>query len=240
MNIRKRVASILQSTASALMPIQYTNPVSMSDMNEGVMIDFNADRFNTGMPSVVTEGKDSTLKISISPRDVLDELKRPPTNVSLSLLDAKLAILEKKKNLIVQQYSKEHVEFLIMALTNRKKFDKRCHASNNTYREFFSSFDITDELKIKALTAKYELVMKVADLFIPEFPDSAIEIMDKYAKVVKELTAKLPRFYVIATTSDFRDVTGRRDPILLAQSPFGMYYCILGVWDKEMLYLPEL
>jgi len=32
----------------------------------------------------------------------------------------------------------------------------------------------------------------------------------------------------------------KRDPILLAQSPFGFYYNILGAWEKEMVYLPEL
>ena len=38
----------------------------------------------------------------------------------------------------------------------------------------------------------------------------------------------------------FRKAYEKRDPILLAQSPFGFYWQILGAWDKEMLLLGEL
>ncbi len=44
----------------------------------------------------------------------------------------------------------------------------------------------------------------------------------------------------IADKKDFEKKDKRRDPILLAQSPFGHFWQILGAWDKEMLFLEEL
>ena len=48
------------------------------------------------------------------------------------------------------------------------------------------------------------------------------------------------RLFKAIFNRDFEKQYERRDPILLAQSPFGFYYHILGAWDTEMLYLPEL
>jgi hypothetical protein len=94
--------------------------------------------------------------------------------------------------------------------------------------------------KIQILLQKYSLVMKDADIFIPEMPDIAIKTIKKFTEKVQEITFRSPRIYVIANEKDFKQVYSKRDPIVLAQSPFGFYYHILGAWDKEMIYLPEL
>ena len=239
-------------------------PVLSEPMDSPFLMDFRNDRFgspavqstnmtfgetsmvmvngNGGYGGLATTGDvpKGAVRVEVSPKSVVDELKRPPTMMSLDGLDGKLAILKMKKDLISQRYSAEHVTGMIQALEMRKKYDEKSKVAKRTYREFFSRYDTTDESKIEALTTKYELVAKDADLFIPEFPDEAIETMDLYTKVVQELTGKKPRFYVIAKAKDFRDAFNKRDPILYATSPFGMFYYILGAWEEEMLYLPEL
>ena len=47
-------------------------------------------------------------------------------------------------------------------------------------------------------------------------------------------------FYSIAEKEMFNDEYKRNDPILLVQSPFGIYWQILGAWDKELVLLEEL
>ena len=32
----------------------------------------------------------------------------------------------------------------------------------------------------------------------------------------------------------------RKDPILLAKSPFGNWFYVLGAWDKEVQYIDDL
>lgn len=134
--------------------------------------------------------------------------------------------------MVKQKYAKRELKALMERLENRKKYFE--------HKEFFQRFDNTDENKIKTLCEKYNLVMKESDIFIPEFPDEAVLVMKEYTDKVEEITGQKPVFYVIATKEDFKDADGKRDPILLAQSPFGFYYQILGAWDKEMLLLSQL
>jgi hypothetical protein len=171
-------------------------------------------------------------KLKIKPIDVLEELEKIPTPFSLNNLDDKISILEDKVELIKQKYTKREVKALIERLQNRKKYMK--------HKTFFDQFQNTNEESIEKLLDKYVLVMESSDLFIPEFPDDAISIMKKYTKIVKSISGKEPIYYVIGEEKDFKKKFEKRDPILLAQSPFGFFYQILGAWDKEMLLLSEL
>ena len=64
--------------------------------------------------------------------------------------------------------------------------------------------------------------------------------MKQYNKHTDELCSKQAVFYIIADKKDFERTSQRRDPILLAQSPFGHFWQILGAWDKEMILIEEL
>jgi len=176
--------------------------------------------------------RDNQSKIKASPQSVLDELERIPSPISMVALDDKIKLLEDKKKLIKQKYSRRDVEGLLERLNNRKNYAK--------YKSFFDTYDTTTDEKISALLAKYDLVMEKADLFIPEFPKDAIETMKAYSSMCELVSGKLPVFYVIATRTSFKQAQEKRDPILLVQSPFGFFWQILGAWDKEMLILSEL
>lgn len=171
-------------------------------------------------------------KIAVKPIDVLNELETIPTPFSLAGIDNKIEILKTKASFIKLHYSRKEVEGLIERLENRKKYD--------LCKPYFDSFQNTNDDKINSLLEKYDLVIKSADLFIPEFPDDAIHIMEKYKNEVGKICSKSPVFYVIATSENFESSDKKRDPILLVQSPFGFYWQILGAWDKEMLILSEL
>jgi len=171
-------------------------------------------------------------KIAIKPIDVLDQLETIPTPWNLTNLDEKIEILEYKRDLIVQKYSRREVVGMIERLQNRKHWDK--------FSKYFNGFQNTTDEKIDDLLEKYDLVMKTSDLFVPEFPDDAINIMKSYTTQMKKLCDKKPVFYVIAEPDKFRKAYEKRDPILLVQSPFGFYWQILGAWDKEMMLLSEL
>lgn len=171
-------------------------------------------------------------KIAIKPIDVLDQLETVPTPWNLTNLEDKIEVLKYKRELIVQSYSRREVEALIERLENRKRWSE--------FKGFFDEFQNTTDEKIDQLLDKYDLVMNTSDLFVPEFPDDAIEVMKAYTEKMDELCGKKPVFYVIAEPDKFRKAYERRDPILLVQSPFGFYWQILGAWDKEMILLSEL
>jgi len=189
---------------------------------------FDVDSENT--PAKLDDAKPK--KIAVKPIDVVNELETIPTPWTLSNLQDKIEILEYKRDLITQKYSKREVEAMIERLENRKKWDK--------FKKFFDGYQNTTDEKIDDLLDKYDLVMKTSDLFVPEFPDVAIQTMKSYTDNMMKLCKKKPVFYVIAEPDKFRKAYEKRDPILLVQSPFGFYWQILGAWDKEMMLLSEL
>lgn len=214
-----------------------------SGLNDNYLFDFlnYASQYNNNFPSpqdvtvMITDQSSPAAvpkKIAIKPIDVLQELELVPTPFTLTLLDEKIEMLKEKEKLIIQHYSKREVGALIERLENRKRY--------NEFKDFFDSFQNTTTEKIGILTTKYDLVMRTSDLFVPEFPKAAIDIMALYTEKMNELCGKKPVFYVIATSENFQEKYKRRDPILLVQSPFAFYWQILGAWDKEMIMLSEL
>jgi hypothetical protein len=203
--------------------------------NTGTFISF--DGMSGGISGSSDEGSSyqtdkKPKKIAVKPIDVVNELETIPTPWTLSNLQDKIEILEYKRDLITQKYSRREVEAMIERLENRKKWDK--------FRKFFDDYQNTTDEKIDDLLDKYDLVMKTSDLFVPEFPDVAIQTMKSYTDNMMKLCKKKPVFYVIAEPDKFRKAYEKRDPILLVQSPFGFYWQILGAWDKEMMLLSEL
>lgn len=203
----------------------FSNPVPSINLSRDGALTY-------GTEDKAEEQSKPPLKIKVKPIDVLNELETIPTPWNLNNLDDKLKILNDKRDLITQQYAKREVVAMIERLENRKKYTK--------HRLFFENFQNTNDEKIDNLLAKYDLIIRTSDLFIPEFPDVAIEIMTEYTKNVVEISGKKPIFYVIATEDKFRKAYEKRDPILLVQSPFGFYWQILAAYDLEMILLSEL
>lgn len=215
----------------------YSNKVTpVKDLHDNYLFDFKNYGMDNGYPNTTDNASNlannKPQKIKIKPVDVLYELERSPTPFSLTNLDDKVSVLKDKAKLIRQHYAKIEIEGLIERIENRKHFESN--------KEFFSRFDNTTEEKIDKILDKYELVMKSADIFIPEFPDIGVKIMNEYTDIMQKICGKLPVFYVIAEESSFKKAYIKRDPILLVQSPFGFYWQILAAWDKELLLLSEL
>ena len=169
------------------------------------------------------------------PIEVFKELGTVPTKVELENLDDKILVLNMKKEFIRNNnYAKKEVIDMVTRLENRKKY--------NEHKEFFDRFDTTTTEKINDLVNKYEeMVLRSSDLFIPTFPNEAIKIMKEYSDTVKKMCGKKPIFYVIAEADKFKEENDRNDPILLVQSPFGIYWQILGAWgDKDIVLMREL
>ena len=180
----------------------------------------------------VVEDETVPKRIAAKPVDVRKELESEPAPWTMEGLEDKITLLKRKGSITTQHYSKQELDSLVERLENRKKYEQ--------FKEFFGQFPNTTDVLIDALVTKYKLEMKSSDLFVPEFPKEAIDVMEEYSAKVKELCGKNPVYYVIAEEGDFKKKYEKRDPILLVQSPFGFYFQILGAWDAEMLILHEL
>lgn len=127
----------------------------------------------------------------------------------------------------------EEIASIILRMENRKKYPE--------VSTFFEEYPYTTTAKINTVLKSndYLKLGQVAQ-FVAELPTEAIETMKKYEEETVKLCAKKPVFYIVANKEDFKKTDKKRDPILLAQSPFGHFWQILGAWDKEMMLLENL
>lgn len=125
------------------------------------------------------------------------------------------------------------VASVLQRMENRKK-----HAE---VREVFEEFPYTTSSKIAKVVKDHDH-LKIGQVaqFMADMPKEAIDAMKRYNKGCERLCGKQAVFYIIADKKDFQKTQSRRDPILLAQSPFCHAWQILGAWDDEMVFLEEL
>lgn len=127
----------------------------------------------------------------------------------------------------------EEIGSVVLRMENRKKYAE--HA------EFFEQYPYTTNTKVNELLKK-ESHLKLGQIaqFIADMPKDATAAMKMYDAECQKLCDKKAVFYIIADQKDFKKTDQRRDPILLAQSPFAHAWQILGAWDDEMLFLDDL
>lgn len=131
------------------------------------------------------------------------------------------------------KFGYEEMGSLIERLENRRFYKEN--------EGFFNQYPYTrSELINDVLSAHQNLRSKRVEEFIPDMPDEAIRAMVEYNKVVNKICGKNAVFYIIADKKDFGEVDKKRDPILLAQSPFALAWNIVGAWDDTMVYLGDL
>ncbi len=159
-------------------------------------------------------------------------------NVDPAYVDEQLSDFKDKLGLLTSeeydmQRGIQEIASIVVRLENRKKYE--------TYKTFFEEFPYTTSSRIDEVVKAHDYLKlgKVAQ-FVADMPKEALETMKNYNKHTDKLCGKQAVFYIVADKKDFEKSDKRRDPILLAQSPFGHFWQILGAWDKEMLFLEEL
>lgn len=149
----------------------------------------------------------------------------------LSTFKDKLALIKSEEYDMARGV--KEIGSIVVRLENRKKYPD--------VREFFEQFPYTTTGRIEDLVKEHDhlKIGQVAE-FLADMPKEATDVMKDYNKNTDKVCGKQAVFYIIAEKKDFERTTKRRDPILLAQSPFGHFWQILGAWDKEMILVEEL
>lgn len=181
-------------------------------------------------------------KIELTPKGIHElkllnddafKIKTDPTYIDeqLESFKEKLSMI-KMKDFDMNNGTVE-IASIISRLENRKKYAE--------FSSFYEEFPYTNTGKInEIIKAHSNLKIGEVSQFLADMPKDAVDVMKNYTSKTKELCGKKPIFYIIADKKDFQKSDKRRDPILLAQSPFGHFWQILGAWDEEMLFLDEL
>lgn len=132
------------------------------------------------------------------------------------------------------RYGRFETESMIERLANRKQLTPEKEAQFNEWA--YTTNDAVRDL----LGKETHLEAKIATASVPDLPAEAISTIQIYEQITKDIAGKRPVFYLIAPKADRNEIDRKRDPILLAQSPFGFFWQILGAWDEEIKFLDEL
>jgi len=205
-------------------------------------IELTAINGMTVRKKVTKKPKPKTKKKILTPRGVYDlkmlNDKSITINADAKYVDEQLRDFTDKLSMISSEEfdmrnGVEEISSIVLRLENRKKY--------SDVKTFFEEYPYTTSSLIGKLTEKQDHLKlgKIAQ-FIADMPREATNVMKEYNKYTKKVCDKQAVFYIIADKKDFKQTNSRRDPILLAQSPFGHFWQILGAWDKEMLFLEEL
>lgn len=220
--------------------IEFSVQESVSNLQEKLAGTPKIEKKKRGRPA---KKKVEEVKIQITPKGVyemkfLDEKDGFLFNTDPKYIDDQLADFNYRKLLIKgDRYEMgnglKEIESMVVRMQNRKLYDK--HA------KFYEQYPYTRTSRINALLKQHSyLKMDTVDQFVSSLPKEAIEAMKKYREETERMCQKLPTFYIIADKKDFQKTEERKDPILLAQSPFGHFWQIIGAWDEEMMLLEEL
>lgn len=209
--------------------------------NWGGLIDV-AEFGSTGSPANKKKKEDKRLEKLITPKEVYTAQMLNDTKFEIKAgpkyVDAQIEDFKEKLNLIKSSDSDmrrgvSEIASILVRMKNRKKYKK--------FKKFYDNYAYTTTTRIDDLIKKHShLKLGTMEQFIADLPTEATREMKVYTSQTEKLCDKKPIFYIIANKTDFEKSEKRRDPILLAQSPFGHFWQILGAWDEEMLLLEEL
>lgn len=153
-------------------------------------------------------------------------------------VDEQISVFKDKLGMIKEaEYDMDRgtveIASMLMRMENRKKYKE--------FGAFYEQYPYTTTAKMLELVKAHDyLKLGQVEQFLADMPKEAMETMKGYTAHTKAMCGKEPVYYIIANKKDFQKSEKRRDPILLAQSPFGHVWQILGAWDEEMLFLDEL
>jgi len=166
----------------------------------------------------------------VKPVEVVQEILAETPEMDIKDLDKKIKIVQRRFNSLKK--AKIHATDELNALRYlkaRKKYIKFAH---------LLKWSITTETKLKELCSKYKLRFVGLSGYYRNIPMEAIDEMDIFVEAYEKIESKAtPEFFLIIDDGGKEE---RKDPILLASSPFGKWYYVLGAWDKEVEIVDEI
>lgn len=182
-------------------------------------------------------------RIAKKPVEVFQEIILEPTEcprINFEDLEGQITLVERRRRVLREEIgmrdTPDEDEALIF-LYSRQKLQKLKGQHNFTW-------PVTTREKIEKLCKTYQLSLVSFRGYYKTVPMEAIDELEKFCKEYEKFTDTEPDFKLIiddAPAPEERQSQERKkDPILLASSPFGRWYHVLGAWDHHVAVVDEL
>lgn len=177
----------------------------------------------------LTIEKTPDMRIDKKPIEVISEIVTELPQMDLRDLDKKIKAVEERLKCFRRVKCSGVDEVMALNyLKARKKFIK--------YQSRFN-WTVTTLTKANELCQKYKLRIVELTGYYKSLPMEAVEQLENFVNAF-ELVAEVQPYFKLIIDDGGKEQ--KKDPILLAASPFGNWFYILGAWDKEVEYVDEL
>jgi hypothetical protein len=168
-------------------------------------------------------------RIDKKPVEVYREIVSEIPKINLSDLDGQIKLVRKRLNMFSELgLSAGDEKEALIYLNARKKLSK-------VVTKF--AWATTNQKLIERLCSIYKLRIVIFDSYYKNVPMEAVDELEKFLDAWVLVRKDKPQFKLII---DEGGKETKKDPILLAPSPFGKWYYILGAWDKEVEIVDDL
>jgi hypothetical protein len=182
--------------------------------------------------TTVSETKKIDERIEKKPVEVFQEIISPlKPVVRLAGLENQIKMVERRRDFIKLNFnnlSTSDEDEALVYLKARQKYLKNQDAF---------PWPIVLVQAVTDLCAKYKLREVGFESYYKNVPMEAIDELEKFIAAWKKIRSDEPRFRLII---DEGGKETKKDPILLAMSPFGKWFHMLGAWDKEVEYVDDI
>lgn len=191
----------------------------------------------------ITKNKKSDTRIAKKPVEVFQEIILEPTEcprIEFDDLEGQIALVERRRRVLREEIGMESTpdedEALIFLYARQKLLKlKEKHNFN---------WPVTTKDKIEKLCRTYKLELVQFRSYYKTVPMEAIDELEKFCKEYERFTDTEPELKLIIDDApapgESQSRERKKDPILLASSPFGRWYHVLGAWDLHVEVVDEL
>ena len=170
-------------------------------------------------------------RIVKKPVEIFEQIIGEEPKINLENLDGQIKLVKERMK-VLEQHTRgvdlKHEKIAIDYLKARKKYEK--------YKDLFK-WAITNKDMIDKLCKKYKVKKVDFNLYYRNIPKEGVDEIKKFGEALQNVSNNDPTFELII---DDGGKEQKKDPILLATSPFGNWYYILGAWDKEVEIVDKL
>jgi hypothetical protein len=212
--------------------VQYSSPTVTS------WTAFSTTQSTTGIsvPGTPPQSQDnvktdsfSDKRITKKPVEVVGEIVKEEPVIMLDGIDQQIKIVQKRIRILEEQNCNVRDEKEALGyLKARSKYK-----SNKKYFKWA----ITNQEMVDKLQKKYKVQLVSFAAYVKCVPNEALDELEKFMKAYRKVGKEDPELKLI---TDYQGPEHRRDPILLARSPFGRWWYVLGAWDKEVEIVDDL
>ena len=175
--------------------------------------------------------KEKDKRIAKKPIEIFEEIVSEKPKINLNNLDGQIKLVKERIKVLSQHLRRVNLDQEEQAL-GYLKARKRYERFGNKFK-----WEITNKVLIDKLCKKYKVKLVDIHQYYRNIPKEGVDEIERFGEALEYINNCEPLFKLII---DDGGKETRKDPILLAASPFGNWYYILGAWDKEVEIVDKL